>query len=240
MSIRNNITRVGNITSSEIVAILANGKEKDSLGKPALTYIEECNFERKLGRSIQTEVNTRSTSWGDLCEQRVFDLLGFEYILSSQSTVQHPTINYWSGSPDATKIDTVGDVKCPFTLKSFCQLVESKDIEELRENHKDGEKYYWQLVSNAVLTDKQYAELIVYMPYYSELEIIRELASQNDTPDQNKFAWVNWAADEDLPYLNDGGHYKNINVIRFEVPEADKNRLTDRVLKCGKLLIERV
>src|SRR5687768_14058682 len=120
--------RVGNFTSSEIVALTKNGKAKDSLGVPAYTYIEECNYERKLGRSIDTESNARPLSWGKLVEGRLFELLGIEYKLVSQESIQHPAIPYWAGSPDAQKFesnndsDTVVEIKCPITLKSFCQL----------------------------------------------------------------------------------------------------------------------
>lgn len=34
-----------------------------------------------------------------------------------------------------------------------------------------------------------------------------------------------------LAYLPDGGHYKNLNIFRFEVPIADKEFLTERIKK---------
>jgi hypothetical protein len=247
--------RTGNITSSEgAVAIMSNGKAKGTLGKPALTYIEECNFERRLGRSIDTESNARPLTWGRLVEGRVFELLGLEYQLVSSETIQHPSINYWVGSPDAIKEDegrTVIDIKSPITLKSFCQLVAplyedlydgSLDhglicINALRAEHRDGEKYYWQLVSNAILTNSKYAELIVYVPFKSELEAIREIIQTGDGEMQSKYGWINWANDDELPWIPDGGYYKNINVIRFEIPEEDKEALTERMKMCGELLI---
>lgn len=243
----NNKHRVGNFTSSEIVALTTNGKAKDTMGKPAYTYIEECNYERKLGRSIDNESNARPLTWGKLIEGRVFELLGIEYQLVSKDTIVHPQIDYWSGSPDAIKFDegkTVCDIKAPITLKSFCQLVDSlynglggmDAMNWIRENHKDGEKYYFQLVSNAILTGSRFAELIVYCPYKSELEAIRELTTVLDSPDQSKYAWINWSGDQELPWLPDGGYYKNINVIRFEVPVEDMLFLKTRVLSAGLLL----
>ncbi len=41
-----------------------------------------------------------------------------------------------------------------------------------------------------------------------------------------------------MPYLIEGGHYKNLNIIRFEVSEEDKKALTERVIKAGKMLIK--
>jgi len=250
LTINQNKLRVGNFTSSEIVALTKNGKAKDTLGVPAYTYIEECNFERRLCRSLDTESNARPLSWGKLVESRVFNLLGIEYQLVSHETIQHPEIDYWSGSPDANKFDdgkTIVDIKCPITLKSFCQLVQCQHlygvdeglskINHIRAEHKDGEKYYWQLVSNAILTNSKYAELIVYCPYKSELEEIREMVQLMDGESQSKYGWINWANDDELPWLPDGGYYKNINVIRFEVPQVDKDFLKSRVLQCGALLI---
>jgi hypothetical protein len=54
--------------------------------------------------------------------------------------------------------------------------------------------------------------------------------------DQNKIAWINWASDDELPYLIEGGHYQNLNIIRFEVPQADKDFLTKRVIELSKFL----
>lgn len=232
----NNAHRIGSFTSSEIHRLMSNGKAKDSFGKPFYTYIEEKNMERRLGRSLTTEVSSRPTSWGNLVELQAFNLLGIDYKISSTETIQHQSIKHWAGSPDCEKFDegkTVVDLKCPMTLKSFCQLVDCKTTDELRENHSDGEKYFWQLVSNAILTGSKYAELIVYVPYQRELDAIRDLAN-NWEGNPNKIAWVNWAEDSDLPYLIEGRHYKNLNILRFEVLEADKKALTDRIKEAGK------
>lgn len=239
----NNINRCGNFTSSEIVALTKKGKDKTSFGAPALTYIEETNLERRLGRSITTEVDARPLSWGKLLEVRVFDMLGLEYSLSSTETIVHPTIPYWAGSPDGSKLNTTADFKAPLTLKSFCHLVQPlyegltgmEAINRVREDHKDGDKFYWQIVSNAILQGNDLGELIIYMPYFSELEEIRIMARHNEQA--GKYKWVAWASDDELPYLIEGGYYKNLNIIRFEIPKADKKFLTDCVEKAGKMLI---
>jgi hypothetical protein len=268
--VRTNLMRVGNFTSSEIVRLLGVGKrlmtaaelaarEKGSRAKyiedpavlsdGALTYIQERNFERLLGRSLDNETSARATSWGSLVERRVHNLLGIEYQLANKDTLVHPTYPFWSGTPDARKYDdgrTVGDFKCPMTLMSFCQLVEGlrlgligqDAINHVREFHKEGETYYQQLISNAILTDSAFAELIVYVPYKDELDEIRELANNWDGDDQHRFFWVANARDEELPYLVRGGKYRNINTIRWEVSKDDRNLLIDKVRLAGKQLIE--
>lgn len=238
--------RNGNFTSSEIYRLMSNGKGKGSFGVPFYSYIEECRMERRLCRSLDAEVDARPTSWGTLVEKRVFDLLNTDYRLCSKTTIQHPEIEYWTGTPDVEKTDTVGDIKSPITLKSFCQLVDpyikdgevihkSMTIEAVRENHKDGEKFYWQLVSNAVLLNKPWAELIVHVPYLRELEDIRILASSAGELGEYT-RWIYHATDEQLPYLVEGGQYKNLNVIRFPVPDCDKEALKERVIEAGKIL----
>lgn len=239
----NNQPRIGAFTSSEIVALLSKDKSGKGFGKPALTYIQECNMERRLGRSLTDEVNAHPLIWGKLIEGRVFDFLGLEYTLTSTDTITHPTIPFWAGSPDGGKYQpkTVIDIKCPITLKSFCQLVDAGlagGIEQIREDHKDGDKYYWQLVSNAILTGSDRAELIVYMPYQSELADIRHLAAGVDAALMGKHYWIAMAMDDELPFLLDGGYYKNLNVFGFDVPEADKKLLTDCVLRAGEMLID--
>jgi hypothetical protein len=103
MSVLNNEIRIGNFTSSEIVALTKKGKGAMGFGAPAITYIEETNMERRLGRSLTDESRARPLTWGKLLESRAFDLLPLEYSLSSQDSIQHPTIPYWSETKKAAK-----------------------------------------------------------------------------------------------------------------------------------------
>lgn len=226
-----NSIRIGKFTSSSIFALMSNGKAKGTFGKPYYTYVEEKYFEEKLKRKLNNETNARPTSWGKIVEQFAFEQLGTEYNLVSQETIIHPNINRWAGSPDLEKYaenKTVCDIKCPMTLKSFCTFYECNTIDEVRERHPDGEKYYWQLVSNSILTGAKYAELIIFCPFKNQLDEIREMVSNYDG-DQNKIAWISWAEDNDLPYIPEESEYKNVKVIQFEVPELDKQTLTARV-----------
>lgn len=279
-SINNNKERNGNFTSSEIVALLSMGtremteleisehKKKNPKsrkttieswpGAAALTYIRECNFERKLGRSITADIDARPTSWGSLCESFVFDnKLGHEYILCSNVTMSHPHIKWWKGSPDALKKEPkkiVSDVKCPQTLKSFTTLIEpsfhgligKEWIDALRfgfkgndgldyPKHPDGEKYYWQLVSNAIISESTHAELIVYCPFEEDLDAIRLLAQEKG---DGQFMWISFASNDQLPFILKSGLYNDINIIEFEVPKEDTELLTLRVNQGGRMLID--
>lgn len=232
--------RYGRFTSSEIFKLMKNGKAKGSFGAPALTYIAEKKMERRLGRPLDIQQPSRPMSWGSLLEGYVFDKLGLEYRLCSKETIVHPDYDFWAGSPDAEKDDTIVDVKCPFTLKAFCELVDpmkSGSIEAIRAEHEHGDKYYYQLVSNGILRKKKYAELIVFVPYKSELEAIREYARNYDGEDQYRFRWLDMAFSDELPYLPDGCRYNSLNILRWEISEDDKRALTTRVVEAGKELV---
>ena len=245
--------RIGNFTSSGIVALTTSDRSGKCFGAPAMTYIAETNYERMLGRNIDSETNARATTWGTMVEAIVFELLPTDYTFSSQLTDTHPIIPYWRGSKDGTKEcaeRAVIDIKSPFTLKSFVQLVLPlycglEGIEAMNAirngfkynefeypKHKDGDKFYWQLVSNAIINGCDYAELVVFCPYKSELMEIYKLAEGNP-----EMKWLAYASENELPALPDGGTFKNLNIISFKIPQADKDFLTERVLAAGELLI---
>lgn len=236
--------RIGNFTSSEIGKLMSNGRSAGSIGAPFYTYIDETNMERRLGLPLDREIDARATSWGSLCEKRVFKLLDIEYRPLFSETFRHPAIDYWLGTPDVFKnYNTVSDIKAPITRKSFCQLVdpyyekeklihEGLTIEAARNNHQKGDEYFYQILSNGIITGRNIGELIVYMPYKDELDEIRKMADGD-----SKFYWIQFATDEELPYLVRGGHYKNLNVISFDILQRDKDALTERVLKAGESLI---
>lgn len=232
----NKIERIGKFTSSEIVALTTNGKAKGTLGKPAYTYIDEKNWERRTGRSIKSDVTARPLSWGKLLEKRVFDKLPLSYDYTPKETRMNEGWDCWAGSVDNIKHDaglTACDIKCPVTLKSYYRIADclnfADPIQQLRDTHDDGEKYYWQIVSNAIINKCKYGELIAYCPYKSELEEIRSLAFNWEGDDQKNYLWIYGATDDELPWLMDDGFYKNISIIRFEIPKDDIEFLTSRV-----------
>ena len=229
--------RTGNFSSSEIYKLMANDKS-GGLGKPALTYIQEKNFERKLGRSLSSESFSYPTSWGNCIEGYVHEQLGFEYKLASKERLTNPNIPYHTGAPDLITTDFVSDIKCPFTMKSFCELSESIAINELENDYPE---YFWQLCSNAILTDKNFAELIVFCPMFSEFEAIAEYIDSMDAKEKIEYEWLynNIVFDRKnkLPYLTETSTYNRFAKLRFEVTAEMKQNLTDRILLAGKLLI---
>ena len=256
MGINSNMARVGNFTSSEIVALLGFG-EKGRSGDAAIAYIQECNMERRLGRSLTDESNARPLMWGKIGEIVVFEYLPLDYTLTSEQTIVHPDYPFWAGSKDGHKPNTVFDIKSPYTHKSFCQLVQplydglegtdamnairngyTDDKGLFHAKHRDGDKFYTQLVSNACIDNVGYAELIVFMPYKSQLDAFRKIAMEVPSEELYKYYFIAMGQDDELPFLLDNGYYKNINTIRFKVPDEDKELLTEKVRAAGELLID--
>lgn len=240
-SILTNEIRVGNFTSSQMHRLVSNGVAKGSVGKPFISYVAEKKRERRLGRSLKIEKNSRATLWGKFLEEYVHELLpmGYEYI--SSKSIQHPTIKEWVGSPDNRNVmeSVVADTKC-YEPDNFCQYVDclseavkNNDTETFKKEHPEE---YWQLVSNAIIIGADFIEAIVFMPYESELPDIRQMAENYDNFDQYRFRFISESPKEELPYLIDGGYYKNLNIFRFKVPQADKDLLTLRVQMAIQLI----
>lgn len=240
--------RIGRATSSDIVALVSNGRKKDEPGAPFYTYVQECVMERFFKQRLENDTEVLAMAWGKLCEKVVHKKLGLEYVFQSDVTYVHPVFSEWVGTPDGTKIvktkvDTVTDTKCPLTRKAFYNLISALydfdgltvikknnvDLNEvihlIRKASKEGEKYYWQLVSNACILDCEFAELIVYMPYFEDIEYIKTENQKLESP----YWLVERAKEDELPYIYKESGIDDLNVIRFKVPQEDKDFLTGRV-----------
>lgn len=247
MNFMNSNRRNGNFTSSEIVALTTSDRSKKEPGKPFFNYVEEKKFERNLKRSLDTKLTARPLSWGKLCEIYLFQNKGLiQYTPLMDEPMKHPIYDFWWGSPDAfnNNIDAVSELKCPQTLKSFCQLVEPLRIglsgidamNHIRDNHSDGDKYYWQIVSNAIITKKSKGELIIFCPQQAELQNLRDLAQQMPAEELSDYYWIVNSFDENLPYLLPESAYNSFNSIVFDIPQEDIDFLTIRTLLAEQTL----
>lgn len=230
-------SRVGNFSSSSIYHLMSDGKAKGSIGKPFYTYVEEKKWEIKLGRPLNKDTGGRPVLWGKFIEPRVFELIETKYQLVSEERYTHPDFPRWVGCPDLIAENVVSDIKAPYAIKEYCRkadIILSNNVEALKKEYPEN---FWQLVSNSILSGKPIAELIIYCPYLSELVEIKESVRMFDG-DQNKFAWINWASDEELPYVLPDKYYKNLYKMEWEVSAEDKAALTERVKAAIKLLEE--
>ena len=236
-SITENKNRIGNLTSSNVSKLCANGKGAYGFGSSAITYIEEVNLERKLGRSIRTETYSKDMAWGSFLEERVHEFLEFGYDLVSKETITHPEIPFWAGSTDLRMTGKkIGEIKCyqPKNFAKYTDILLQKDVQLLKS---ECPEEYWQLVSNSIINNVPNAEAIVYMPYDTELIELAVMAEDYDGHDQWKYRFISEGEKSSLAYLPTGGYYKNINRFEFEVPKEDIDFLTAKVELAGTMLI---
>lgn len=223
--------RFGNFSSSSIWKLTTSDKSGNDFGKPALTYIQEKIYEKELERSLESEINSKYLNWGNLCEKVAFDNLALEYKLISKERYAHKSIENWNGMPDNLRAENsdliVGDIKCPFTLKRFIEQIKSHEKGIFKSEFPE---YYWQLVSNAILTDATKIESIVFVPYESQLSDIRLLDELSEKP------FLRYYENSELPYLKDNGKFKNINSFVYDLDMNDVDFLTERVIKANKLI----
>jgi hypothetical protein len=209
-------------------------------GAPALKYIKQTKQEMKLGRSIKNEFTAKQTSWGTFLEKRVFKKLlptSYQYV-ANDGRLFHPDIPNYSGVPDfLNNTDTVCDGKCPFNMEKFCDKMEA--LQDYGTFKKEFPEDFWQLVSNLTLLrangmEIDYIEAINYVPYRSELAEIRMSAEGDES-----MRWLEYTTDAGLPWLPDGGHYKNLNIHRFRVMQRDVDEWLERLTMAVNVLLDR-
>lgn len=254
----NNPERVGHITSSKIHLICqSSSRDKKSpitdnkWSAGALTYFEEKRYERKLGRCLDVGGYSRAAAWGIFFEMIVFNHLGLQYKIESKDSTEHPDKefkDYWSGSRDLIVPNVkIAEIKC-YQLKKFCQYTDALTIpitkkftiQDKIDNLKTKfPQEYYQLISNAIINNVDTAEAISFAPYESEMPEIREIASDPELNLENQwhYRFISEEPNENLAVLKDDGHYKNLNMFEFKIPQQDIDFLYQR-MRLAKLEIQ--
>lgn len=241
--------RSGNFSSSEIHKLMSKGRGAftiENVGSSFNTYVQEKKFEQRHKRSLSNRINTKPIVWGQVMEGYVFENLPLEYKeMNEFGRLFHKDINHWCGIPDVIRKDVVSDIKCPSSLLIYSKLIDSFEngLEAFKTSHKE---YYWQLVSNAILTNVSKGELIVFMPKKSELTKVQTYvrgldvekleADKGITPYQFNFIDTEIEAfllenikPSYVPYLKDESDYKSLTKFEFDIPKEDMDALTERV-----------
>jgi hypothetical protein len=218
--------RKANFTSSSIWRLAVPGRKNGEPSANFYSYVEEKKAEIIAGRTLSNEARSTSLDWGNMCE-------------SLAQRYKHEDLP-WSGMPDGLKgPDVVTDIKSPWTLASFMAVYmpifhtgkikpEETTVSELLKKSK--KEWYWQLISNSILTKRTVCELILFMPKRKLLEEIRAI-SQNS----GKYYFHN-KTDFELPWTSENSEINTITKIQFEAPEADVQHLKERVQLAANLL----
>jgi len=236
-----NKARIGNFTNSKIYH-LCGGENVNNPTAPFYTYVEEKIFERKLKRSLDTGAYSQAMAWGSFLEKRLNDSDALEgYQMQHKTTTVHHKHLFWAGSVDflVPRIK-IAELKC-FQPKKFAAYVSALLTNDTEIIKKDFPAEYWQMVGNACIHKVPKMEAIVYMPYESEMDEIRE--SVEDPEYLSAIGMQSWQVrfiaekpNSELAVLPNDSEFVNLNRFEFEVPIKDIMFLTKRVIKAGKLL----
>ena len=235
-----NTERIGRFTSSEIHRLMSNGRKAGEPGAPFFSYIAEKEAERKLGRSLDTGGAGQSAAWGIMMEAYVyFEILNGHYLAKGKKTYIHKNHNCWAGSADLIETGVkVGDIKC-YWPKNFTELADVLMQQSVDVFRAKFPKEYWQLVSNASIHGLNKAESILFMPFKSRLNHIRDwMNSEKCTEEQaHRYRFIFDSHDETLPFVPDEcEHYTELVTFEFEVPQEDFDALETRVLLAESLI----
>lgn len=230
-------------------------KCNNTLSTAGKTYVKRKNKERKLGKTLDGADSGRACDWGKFVEMWLMnerpDIIGLHHTLTPNLTEVHPKYtDVWAGSRDGFDNDTqaVDDIKCPYTMDSFCTFAELfiagveigfrevllngyTDIFGDNTKHADGETYYWQLVSNAHIKGVNKANLIVFCPTKEMLEQIQSYAVFGDHGNVINCFFIGNANIEnnELPFVPDDSLYPYKLEFTFDIPQEDLEYIEHRV-----------
>lgn len=218
---------------------------EDGFGAPGLTYIQGKKAERCLGRSIDLGKGGSATIWGKVAEYYCDKFhLPLDCVMASTETDVHPEYPFWSGTKDFTKKDTAGEIKC-FEPNKYFELSYALiklnageiTIDEFKKEFPD---IYWQPVSNAIILNKRFAQIVCFMPTEEQLHQIRKEVEETNIlevlgidPWKARFIIENDISE--LPYVKNP-NYPNFVSYEWEIPQSEKDFLTSRVLKAEELI----
>lgn len=162
------LKRCGKITSSEIYKIMNNGR-KETFSQTAKTYIKEKVAEYLTQEPI-SKPTTYAMEWGNSHEFEAITVLQEKLGKQVQyfGNANPEFLNggkFWGGTPDAIYEDYVVEVKCPFNSKEHLEHLLFKTSEDLKDY---APEYYWQILSNMILANKNKAMFISYDPRFPE------------------------------------------------------------------------
>lgn len=188
-------SRISFFTGSRIGDLMTSGKKGELFGKTALSYIYEVAAERNLLPKYieddyyfeiyqqQVSFSNKYTDWG----HEVENLAAERYQLITRceleecESIQHPTIPYFSASPDRIAIKDgsrkVVEIKCPLPKTFMEYMAEVKDNETLKSVNP---KYYYQTMAEMACTGLDKADFVVFCPFLKHnihiVEITRDEA----------------------------------------------------------------
>lgn len=162
--------RLGKFTSSGIAALMSDPKSKAAkdageLSESAMSYVLEKIGEIVSGQPASSFVNT-ATAWGDEHEPAARKWYAKLIApIEEAGFITYPFLPYYGGSPDGlVAIDGVPggvEIKCPYVSANHLQHCLITDVAYFKQYFKE---YYWQCVSNMVVTGSEFWDFVSFDP----------------------------------------------------------------------------
>jgi hypothetical protein len=227
--------RAGAFTSSEIYKLVARHKKTGEYLVSRDSYINKVFMELQYNCPMSSYGDSRPTIWGKLLEKWYMAQIELG-TPTPTDTLTHPECPLWKGTPDMIykQEKMVGDLKCPSDLERFAIAYECKgDIDKLRATYKEGEKYYWQLMSNAVLTGSDKCKLVFYVPSEADIEEPKTGIRAYSDDGEGKHHWVLFSNYYELPHVPKESSLPNQVVIEWQVDKIERQQLINDVLSAA-------
>lgn len=215
-------------TSSEIWKLTKKNKAGNGFGAPAITYIKQRVKQARWGKSFVSSGSV-ATKWGlhfeEYAAARFAEESGLHIISYSdpKKDFKCSPLPHHGGTPDFTTFDEeiVGSIKCP-QEEAFIDLWDIIKAKDLAKFKKDEEAYYWQLISDKIVTGAKYCAFVIYMPYEDDAA---DLLSDSD------LYWMT-----DYASIKPASEFTDVAYWIFEPPAEDVEFLTECIIKAGEYL----
>ena len=188
--------RAGKVTSSECYKMFESKTVRETYKKDLKIF--------NLFKQNDHEKDVFNFQWGHVIEQYLHEKGRFAGYVDNNNKEDETIFNsqnkHHCGTPDqyydGDDFVICSETKAPVTLKGLFNLIfpfyingHFKDIDGneaiklIFDNSKEGKKYYYQILSNAILLEQKlgkkcnFGELAVFMPFETEVSEIREFSS---------------------------------------------------------------
>ena len=159
--------RLGKVTSSSIWNLIVEPKEKakkenGELSSTSKEYIMQKVAEKLTGvsRSFQND----ATAFGLEQEASAISYYELKYGYRVKEAGYIEAVDGWyGGTPDGLIESDNGiiQVKCPYEYRNHLSFLMVEDVEHFKAKYRE---YYWQCVSDMLVTDAQWCDFVSYCP----------------------------------------------------------------------------
>lgn len=253
--------RSGKVTSSECFKIYESKTVQE-------TYLEELRIFRLFNQQ-DVEKDVFNFKWGHLLENYLHDKTDHfkGYInqnMEDEATVFSAINELHCGTPDQYTVQdesiVMSETKCPVTLKGLYNLIfpfytkgyyeevsGNEAIELIKSKSKDGKKYFWQIISNAILIEEHlgvscdYGELTAFMPYSTDIPKVVSYSEEFFTSEYYPILFgtsgtlpclkASQDNEDSFDDLEDRFPVRDIHKIRFDISEELKETFRNDIKK---------